>query len=181
MWKWIWSRHTISWISQTFPYWSGRLLHADRRIIDFGGTIRLCLTSGKQTMPLTEFLLSGWVSITLLSAVNLMNQWQEEDILTRASRAATERQKPCQAHWLTDEERGWIFCRHTVHPHPPFPLTHFPANGGINPCSVLWDGRSSLPTALHFIHHWMHTHKAGGMMVSAAFTHPFSTKLEVVH
>lgn len=42
--------------------------------------IRPCLTSGKQSMPLTQFLLAGWVSITQLSAVSLMNQRQEEDI-----------------------------------------------------------------------------------------------------
>lgn len=58
---------TMTWISQTFPYWSGRLFHADRGLTDSGGTIRPCLTSGKQTMPLTGFLLSGWVSITRLS------------------------------------------------------------------------------------------------------------------
>lgn len=93
-----------------------------------------------------------------------------------ASRAGTERQKPCQAHWSTDEERGLIAVLQTRCAAPP--PSHFPATGGINPCSTLWDGSSSPPTALHFIHHWMHTHKAGSMMVPAASARLFPSKLE---
>lgn len=110
-------------ISQTLPYWYGGLLHADGGWTDSGETTRLCLTSGKETMSLTGFLLPGWVSITQLPAVNLKNQRQEEDIPSRARRAATDRQPPCQARWSTDEEWGLLLSRPTVHPHPsPYPL-----------------------------------------------------------
>lgn len=116
---------TISRISQSFPYWYERLLHADEGWTDSGGTTRPCLTPGKETMSLTGFLLPGWVSITQLPAVNPTNQRQEEDIPSGARRAATDRQPPCQARWSVDEEWGLLLSRPTVHPplHPsPYPL-----------------------------------------------------------
>lgn len=133
-----------------------------------------CLTSGKQTMPLSEFLLSGWVSIT-------QPESRESDEPATGGRHPHRGESGCYREAevlpssLVHDRKAGIDLQHTYcsPPHPPPPLSPSPANGGINPCRVLWDGRPSLPTALHFIRHWMLTHKAGGMTVSAAFTRLF--------
>lgn len=92
--------------------------------------IRLRLTSRKQTMPLTQFLLSGWVSTTRLSAVNVMNQRQEEDIPQTGALITSEEGK---SSWYGETEalpsllvHGWrvgIDFQQTHCSTPP-PSTH---------------------------------------------------------
>lgn len=178
MWKWMWSRHNISnlpsasiLIWRTAPCWWGMnwLWGDDKAVSD--------LREGNHVLD--------WIPAPRLSSHHSASCCEPDEPATGGGhlqqgasgcyRQAAALPKLASPR-MESGDCSWANPLFTPPPTPP--LTHFPANGGINPCSVLWDGRSSLPTALHFIHHWTHTGRAGSMMVTAASA---STMLEVVH
>lgn len=157
-------------VGTIFPHWSGRLPHDDRGLFDFRGRYGRVWPQGSKPWPWPNSCSQAELeSLSLL----LWVWWSSNRRKTSAPGLLQRGRSTAKLTGPPKRSGDWSSAHTLFTPHPPPPLSPSPAKGGFNPCSVLWDGRSSLPTALHFIHHWMLTHKAGGTMVTAAFTRLF--------